>query len=57
MKSIATLKKQIKSSIKKVAKERDALRKLVDEASDYEENWAAAKEDLESAVDRLSELL
>ena len=54
---IDSLKKSIKDMQKQIAKDRDALRDLMDEAEGLEDCCSRAHDDLESAVDALSELV
>ena len=51
------LVKSIEASKKRIAAERDKLRSLTEEVDDLEESCNKALDDLESAVESLSELV
>jgi len=49
--------KQIEAHKAKVAKERDALREILDGIADLDDSFSRAIDDLDSAIDALSELV
>lgn len=55
--TVATLSKQLEAGKKNIAKERDKLRELIEEATTIEGNCADALDDIERAADSLSQYL
>lgn len=55
--TIKQLAKQIEKSKAQIAKERDKLRELVDEADSLLNDWEQAEDSLQTAIDTLSQLV